>query len=520
MSSAIRNIVIIGGGSAGWLAAGIIASTYAPNSQDKGLRVTLIESPDIKTIGVGEGTWPSMRRTLKRIGLSETDFIRFCDASFKQGTAFYGWMSDPSASYTHPFMPPNNFDALNPVDGYLAAHASARFDDTVCPQVALFANHLAPKQITTPEYAGQANYGYHLDAGKFATMLQRHCTEQLGVQQIVANVTEVLCRPNGDIDRLKTDRTDDLEGDLFIDCSGSQGLLINGLYEVGFIGRDDVLFNNRAIAAQTPYLDETAPIASCTRSTAQSAGWIWDIGLPTRRGTGYVYSAQHQSDDAAEQTLRQYIERTSTSEIAESVQTRTIVFEPGHRERFWHRNCVALGMAAGFIEPLEASALVLVELGATMIADELPADRSDMDSVGKRYNDRFRYRWDQIIDFLKLHYVLSTRTEAYWADHRNPSSIPESLQSLLTTWAYRAPWHHEGYHKDEMFPSASYQYVLYGMGFRPSRALPKHRHVEQDLAAAHRTFAQVTKQANQFRNQMPSNRDLLETLKQHRFQTV
>ena len=320
MSSAIRNIVIIGGGSAGWLAAGIIASTYAHNSQGEGLCVTLIESPDIKIIGVGEGTWPSMRRTLKRIGLSETDFIRFCDASFKQGTAFYGWMSDPSACYTHPFMPPSNFDALNPVDGYLSAHASARFDQTVCPQVALFANHLAPKHITTPEYAGQANYGYHLDAGKFATLLQRHGTEQLGVRHITANVTDVVCKPNGDIDRLKTDRTGDIEGDLFIDCSGTQGLLINGLYKVGFIDRDDVLFNNRAIAAQTPYVGDSAPIASCTGSTAQSAGWIWDIGLPTRRGTGYVYSAQHQSDDAAEQTLRQYIERTSTAAIAASVQ--------------------------------------------------------------------------------------------------------------------------------------------------------------------------------------------------------
>ena len=182
MSECTTQIVIIGGGSAGWLAAGIIASTYAPNSQGKGLRVTLIESPDIKTIGVGEGTWPSMRRTLKRIGLSETDFLRFCDASFKQGTAFYGWMSDPSACYTHPFMPPNNFDTLNPVDGYVSARASARFDETVCPQVALFANHLAPKQITTPEYAGQANYGYHLDAGKFATMLPVDLKEILDKQ--------------------------------------------------------------------------------------------------------------------------------------------------------------------------------------------------------------------------------------------------------------------------------------------------------------------------------------------------
>jgi|TARA_B110000914_G_C15502114_1_gene466371 tryptophan halogenase len=520
MSSAIRNIVIIGGGSAGWLSAGIIAATYASAADGVGLRVTLIESPDIKTIGVGEGTWPSMRRTLKRIGLSETDFLRFCDASFKQGTEFHGWASDTGASYTHPFMPPTDFDALNPVEAYLAEYTKSRFDQTVCPQVALFADNLAPKQITTPEYAGSTNYGYHLDAGKFAALLQKHCTEQLGVTQVVANVTAVLCKPNGDIDRLKTDRTDDLNGDLFIDCSGTHGLLINGLYNIGFIDRADTLFNNRAIAAQTPYVDETDPIASCTHSTAQSAGWIWDIGLPTRRGTGYVFSTQHQSDDEAERTLRQYIERTSTAAIAASVQTRAIAFEPGHREIFWHRNCVALGMAAGFIEPLEASALVLVELGATMIADELPADRSDMDRVSKRYNDRFQYRWDQIIDFLKLHYVLSTRTEPYWVDHRHPRSIPESLTSLLQTWAYRPPWHHEGYHKDEMFPSASYQYVLYGMGFRPARTMPQHRHHDQQMASARRTFAEVTKQATRLRTHMPSNRALLETLKQHRLQTV
>ena len=176
-----------------------------------------------------------------------------------------------------------------------------------------------------------------------------------------------------------------------------------------FRSQKHVLFNDTALALQIPYADENSPIASQTISTAQSNGWIWDIGLPTRRGVGHVYSSAHTSDDAAEVRVA----RTTSSALAgrkTAAAPRKLTFNPGYREKFWHRNCVAIGLSAGFIEPLEASALALVELSAAMLSDEMPATRATMDIVARRFNDSFTYRWARVIDFLKMHYVLTQRS--------------------------------------------------------------------------------------------------------------
>ena len=515
MTRPIKRIVIVGGGSAGWLTAGVIAATYTSGESEEGLRVTLIESPDISTIGVGEGTWPSMRKTLARIGISETDFLTRCDASFKQGTEFFDWQPGDGTAYTHPFSPPQGFDQFNPASTFLALPEQPRFDQTVCAQTTLFEQQQAPKQLTAPEYVGASNYGYHLDAGKFAELLQEHCVTHLQVEHVTANVCAITSASNGDIAALETDRTEPIEGDLFIDCSGTRGLLINEHYQIDFKPLDHFLFNNRAVATQVPYLDEHDPIASCTLATAQDAGWIWDIGLTSRRGVGYVFSSQHQSNDQAIDKLYQYIEKSLPTEAARRLTTRVIDFAPGHRRTFWHQNCVALGMAAGFIEPLEASALVLVELGAAMIADELPPDRLAMDRVSRRYNDRFSYRWARIIDFLKLHYILSKRPEPYWRDHSCEGSIPQTLVEQLDTWNYRSPWHNDQFHADEMFPSASYQYVLYGMGFRPNQTERPTRERDQQDKLGVQFFYKAAQEGKRLRQAMPSNRDLLTKIKAH-----
>ena len=170
------------------------------------------------------------------------------------------------------------------------------------------------------------------------------------------------------------------------------------------------------------------PIQSATLSTAQTAGWIWDIGLPTRRGIGHIYSSDYNTEENARAELISYIEKTAGKDAAAETTIRKITFDPGHREKFWHKNCVAIGMSSGFIEPLEASALVLVELSAAMIAEQLPANRKIMDLVAKRFNEKFLYRWDRIVDFLKLHYVLTKRTDSqYWIDNCQPTSIPQSF---------------------------------------------------------------------------------------------
>ena len=423
-SGPVKNIIIVGGGAAGWLTAGVIAADHRATSPD-GLRVTLIESPDVKTLGVGEGTWPSMRDTLRRIGLSETDLVRECDAAFKQGSKFCRWRRDDSAdAYYHPFMAPLGWGEFDASSLWQEHYHDSPFASIVSPQPHICDQGLAPKQAATPEFAAVANYAYHLDAGKFGELLKKHCHDRLGVHHVIDHVERVVPGANDEIAAVATREHGEIRGDLFIDCTGFKALLIGGHLNVRFVDRKAQLFNDSALAIQVPHASPDTPIASATISTAHSAGWIWDIGLPTRRGIGVVYSSDHTDTDAARQTLRSYLQAHPQLAETDIAAARTITFQPGHREQFWKGNCVAVGVSAGFIEPLEASALALIELSAAMISDEMPATRESMDVVARRFNERFTYRWERIMEFLKLHYVLSDRAEPYWQDHRETSTIP------------------------------------------------------------------------------------------------
>ncbi len=522
MEDRISKIIIVGGGSAGWLSAGVIAAEHRIDSQaQQPFELLLIESPDVPTIGVGEGTWPSMRATLQRIGLSETDFIRECDASFKQGTWFRDWQTGSGDTYSHPFTVPIDYADTNLAPHWLALIDAPQFADAVTPQTALFSDCLAPKQITTPEYAFVANYGYHLDAGKFAELLRQHCTEQLGVKHIKANVLQINAAKNGDIQSVTTDCAGELAGDLFIDCTGTRSLLLGEHFKVPFQSQQAFLFNDTALAAQVPYTQEDQAIRSCTQSTAQTAGWIWDIGLPTRRGIGNVYSSAHISEDEATTQLLTYIKEIAGDKAAASVVPRKIQFQPGHRREAWHRNCVAIGMSSGFIEPLEASALVMIELAAGMIAEQLPPTREVMDIVAKRYNRKFLRHWDQIIEFLKLHYVLSARKDSpYWQDNRAAASIPAELSEKLSLWQYRSPWHQDAGAVDDLFPTASYQYILYGMGFKTE---PRHtggRQQAERERQASELFRKNAARATQLQQAMPGNRELVNKVTEFGFQKL
>ncbi|MGH8187828.1 MAG: tryptophan halogenase family protein [Steroidobacteraceae bacterium] len=506
MSDAVRQVVIVGGGSAGWLTAAVLAAGH-PAKSGAGLAVTVLESPDVGPIGVGEGTWPTMRDTLRKAGVAETAFVRECDASFKQGSRFDRWVNGRAGdSYYHPFVLPHGYTEANLVAGWLERHAEVPFADLVTFQPHLCAHGKAPKQPTTPEYAAVANYAYHFDAGKVALFLRRHCTERLGVTHVADHVIGVDSHDNGDIVSLQTRAHGPLRGDLFVDCTGMQSLLLGKHYGIGFVSQRHVLFNDTALALQVPYAQENAPIASQTIGTAQSNGWIWDIGLPTRRGVGHVYSSAHSTDDAAETELRAYIEATKGPKQAGA--PRKISFDPGYRARFWHRNCVAIGLSAGFIEPLEASALVLVELSAAMLSEQLPATRTLMDIVARRFNDTFTYRWERVIDFLKLHYVLTQRIDsAYWRDHCRPESVPERLRELLALWRHLAPSRYDLFRVEEVFPSASYQYVLYGMGYRPEPGAVAARADEADRADGF--FREAASLTGRMLAALPGNRELI-----------
>lgn len=462
MSNPIRIITIVGGGTAGWITAGVIAAAH--DSEKGRVKVRLIEAPDIPTIGVGEGTWPTLRTTLRAMGIKERDFIRACDASFKQGSKFCGWVNGTDNDcYYHPFELPLAFFDTNPVTAWLQSDGDQSFSKSVCPQEYICEAHLAPKMPTTPDFAGISNYGYHLDAGKFSEFIKRHCIEELGVEFISDKVVEVISEENGDIQGVRTKHHGVVEGDLFIDCSGFRSLLLGGHYRVPPKPLKDVLFVDSALAVQLPYA-ENEPIQSQTLSTAQTAGWIWDIGLSTRRGVGHVFSSSHTSDQSALEELRKYL-AMDEGQFAD-LSVRKLSIEASYRSELWKHNCVAVGLSAGFLEPLEASAIVMIEKSAKMIAAQLPTSRDAMDVVSKRFNTSFTHHWERIVDFLKLHYVLSRRTGDFWIDNRAQETLSDRLREDMSLWQHQAPWAEDFEHKDEIFPAASYQYVLYGMGFQ------------------------------------------------------
>ena len=508
----VRKIVIVGGGTAGWLSAGVLASRFQ-SKPEEGLEVVLIESPDVPTIGVGEGTWPSMRTTLQTIGVSETDFIRECNASLKQGSRFDNWVTGSSDFYYHPFSLPQSFGDFNLAKYWQLVRDKISFADAVCQQGQLCDRGLAAKQISTPEYAFNVNYGYHLDAGKFADFLKKHCVEKLDVVHVLDNVTQVNSRPNGDIESLETEHKDIINGDLFIDCTGFASVLIGQHYGVPYNSVSNVLYNDSALAVQAPYKNTDDPIASHTLATAQSAGWIWNIGLQNRRGIGHVYSSKYISDDNAERELRNYLEPIVGRSEAEQLSVRKISINPGHRSEFWHRNCVAIGLSAGFVEPLEASALVLVEYSARMIAEQMPENRDVMSLTAKRFNEKFTNHWRRIIDFLKLHYLLNQQNDdAYWQNNRNIDSVPVSLQESLTLWRHQPPWLDDAPQYDELFSSASFQYVIYGMGFVTKPSSVGLRAEEANREKANELFMSNTKRTAQLVNVLPTNRELLDKI--------
>ncbi len=510
----IRNIVIVGGGTAGWLTAGVIAARHQAR-RPHGFTVTLVESPNVPIIGVGEGTWPTLRATLRAMGVSETEFFRQCDASFKQGARFNRWTTGAvDDGYYHPLMLPQNFGQVNLASHWLADGEGETFCDAVTPQGRLCDAGLGPKTMATAEYDGLANYAYHLDAGKFSTFLQRHCCDVLGVRHVLADVTTVHKAEDGDISRLDTQQGTTIEGDLFVDCTGFRSLLLGEAMGVPFKSCTDTLFCDTALAIQVPYDRPDDPVACHTISTAQSAGWIWDIGLPTRRGVGHVFSSSHISADEAERELRAYL-----GDAGKDLPVRQIGITAGHRERFWAGNCVAVGLAAGFLEPLEASAIVLIELSAKLIAEQMPACREVMDVVARRFNETTAYRWGRIIDFLKLHYALTQRTDSdFWRDNARPETIPDRLHALMELWRYQVPWMHEEFDRvEEVFPSASYQYVLYGMGARTA-LMPGT--LEGDRQQAIRARRENHVQTQRLLGGLPRHRELLERIVRHGLQPI
>lgn len=516
MKRNIRNIIVLGGGSAGWLTAAILSAEWSVN---KDIRITLIESPNIKHLGVGEGTWPSMRSTLQKIGISESEFLMTCDASFKQGSQFNHWFTGQNNDkYIHPFSAPcsKGFDLSN---YWLRHKKEISFANAVNEQAALISHRKAPKQITTPEYAFVNNYGYHLDAGKFVKMLRQHCINNLSVRHILDDVIKVNSNDDtADITGLVTKTHGIIDGDLFIDCTGFKSMLIGGHYKIPFKDKSDVLINDTALAIQVPYTDKECEIASATLATAQNAGWIWDIGLQSRRGVGYVYSSKYATEEDARHSLIEYVKQTG-GQISDHNTVRKIPIKAGYREQLWYKNCVAVGISGGFMEPLEASALVMVELAANYIAEHLPKNNNHLSIIAKRFNKVFTYRWEQVVEFIKLHYILSERSDTpYWIEMRDKAKLSDDFLERLELWKNRVPSIDDFSKIVELFPTASYQYILYGMDY-PTE-LDERKSTKCFMVDAEQEFERVAITTKSKLSALDTNRELLRKIEKYGLQSI
>lgn len=521
--TALRKILIVGGGTAGWLTANYLARTLniaaqqnAQNIQMDSIRIELVESADISIIGVGEGTFPSIRGTLAAIGLDEARFLRGANATFKQGIKFANWARTPTAStnshYFHPFsLPSLRGDSPELLPYWLlgAAAPGAAFAEAATMQQHVADASRAPKRRTDSEYQGRLNYAYHFDAGRFASLLAEH-GRSLGVQHQIAHVEKVELDEQGAIARVITREAGSLTADLYIDCTGMRGGLIGDALGSPFRSTRDTLFVDRAVAIQVPYPRADTPIPSYTISTAHEAGWTWDIGLQARRGVGYVYSSRHTDDSRAEQVLRQYI-----GPAAENLNARLLKFETGFRPEQWRKNCVAVGLSAGFLEPLESTGIGLIEIAAYLIAHLLPAD-GDMTRVAKLFNAQMTTRYERIIDFIKMHYCTSQRRDSsFWIDNTDAASIPESLRDKLAMWSCRPPHRLDFVTDLEMFLPASWQFVLYGMEFKTDIASMRNAYPRID--AARREFEMIRALAPHAISDLPDHRTLIEEICAHGF---
>lgn len=508
------DILIVGGGTAGWLTAAYLAQTLKSKEKD-GVRVTLIESSDIGIIGVGEGTIPTIRATMNTIGVDEAVFMREANASFKQGIKFVNWTHAPNDNpndwYYHSFSQPRlmeNGQSLTPY-WLMRLAGEARFSDAVCLQDKLCEAQRAPKTLQHGAYLGPLSYAYHFDAGKLAGLLKTLGVER-GVTHLIGNVEEVCLDEQGAIECVKTRGHGDLRANLYVDSTGFAGFLIEKALGEKFQSLNDQLFVDSAIAIQVPYGDPKAPVNVATTSTAHEAGWTWDIPLADRRGIGYVYSSRYTDDDRAEDVIRNYI-----GPAANDLPARKLKLRVGVRDRNWVKNCVAVGLSAGFLEPLESTGIMMSEVAAHLISLLYPRD-GDMTAAANHFNRSMGERFRAVTDFIKMHYCLTKRTDTdFWIDNTRPETIPDSLQERLALWKQRPPDVFDFPSLHECFEAFNYQYILYGMEFKTDLSGLASLYPHGDMAR--REFAHVSAAAEQAMKRLPDHRRMLEDVYQRGF---
>jgi len=445
----IGRIAIIGGGTAGWMAAAALARVLGP----EGPAITLVESEEIGTVGVGEATIPPIQAFNALLGIDEDDFIRATQGTFKLGIEFVDWLR-PGHRYFHPFGVYGIDKGAIPFEAMwqrlrLAGEALPLEAYSICAAAARSGRFMRPQPGNTP--LAHIGYAFHFDAALYARFLRGHA-EAAGVRREEGRVVSV--ERGGPRDFIEAVMLADgrrIAADLFIDCSGFRGLLIDDAMGAGFEEWGHWLPNDRAVAVPTANAGPPAPF---TRSTAHGAGWQWRIPLQHRTGNGLVYASRHLSDDEAVATLLAHLDGVPLAD------PRPLHFRTGRRDRFWIGNCMALGLAGGFLEPLESTSIHLIQAGIARLLEMLPTQAFEPADT-RRYNRLMAAEFDSVRDFLILHFHATERRDtAYWRELAS-MDIPETLAERLAIYARTGRVYREA---DELFTKTSWLAVMDGQG--------------------------------------------------------
>jgi flavin-dependent dehydrogenase len=478
-ATAVDDVVIVGGGTAGWMTAAYLAAAFGDR-----IKITLVESASVGTIGVGEATFSDIRHYFEFLGLAERDWMPACNATYKLAVRFQDWR-EPGHHFYHPFEQLRSVLGFPMTDWWLRYPTTSRFDVDCFVMASLCDAGRSPRYAdgrlleqefvedadnpsTIAEYQGaQFPYAYHFEAHLLAKFLTRYATQR-GVRHVVDNVVDVGLDERGWISHIQTAEHGSIGGGVFVDCTGFRSLLLNKALGEPFVSYQDTLPNDSAVALQVPMDMDRDPLRPCTTATAQDAGWIWTIPLINRIGTGYVYARDYLEPEEAERTLREFVGPAAADATANHIKMRI-----GRSQRSWVKNCVAIGLSSGFVEPLESTGIFFIHHAIEQLVKYYPAANWDP-GLSEQYNNAITHVMDGVREFLVLHYRGAKRRDTqYWRDTKT-RTIPAALAERLEQWRSKVPDAGTTYPRYHGLPPYSYNCILLGTGdiaVQPSPAL-------------------------------------------------
>ncbi|WP_395649629.1 tryptophan halogenase family protein [Brevundimonas sp.] len=485
----IRKIAIVGGGTAGWMTAAALAKILGPGYAE----ITLIESDEIGTVGVGEATIPQIRTFNTMLGLDEDEFIRRTQGTFKLGIQFRDW-GRIGDRYFHPFGP-FGVDMEGVSFHAFWLRLNQQGDSSSISEYSLQAMAAERGKFMRPIDAGRSPlskiaYAFHFDAGLYARYLREY-SEGRGVTRLEGRIVDVALRgEDGFVERLTLDDGRTVEADLFVDCSGFRGLLIEGALKTGYDDWSHWLPADRAVAVPCERVEDPAPF---TRSTARAAGWQWRIPLQHRTGNGYVFSSRFIDEADATVDLLSQLDGKALAE------PRTLRFTTGRRRKSWNRNVVALGLASGFIEPLESTSIHMVQSGIANLLAMFPTKAFEQAETD-RFNRVVAYEAERIRDFIILHYNAAQRTDTDFWNYVRTMPVPDSLLEKYEIFRSRGRVFREN---EELFNDTSWFAVMIGQNVAPASYDPVADVLT--LEETRRRLAQTAEAIRNSANYMPAH---------------